>query len=188
MSTHQKPIVAVFCGSKTGDNPQYIQDAADLGGQLAKNGIDIVYGGASVGMMGALADHAIANNGRVTGVIPEVLVAWERQHKGLFELIVTKDMHIRKKTMYEMCSAAIILPGGYGTLDELFEMLTWNQLSIHNKKIYVLNTDGFYDHLIRHMESLEAKGFLYEPIWTRISHFENPDALVESIRKDLGAV
>lgn len=188
MSDHPKPIVAVFCGSKTGNDPQFIQDAAELGDLLAKNGFDIVYGGSSVGMMGAVADHAIANGGRVTGVIPEVLVAWERQHKGLSELIVTQDMHIRKKTMYEMCSVAIILPGGYGTLDELFEMLTWNQLSIHDKKIYILNTAGFYDHLIHHMESLEAKGFLYEPMWTRISHYEKPDAIVEAIRNDLGAV
>ena len=188
MPYQHNPIVAVFCGSKTGNDSQFVQDAADLGGSLAKNGFDIVYGGASIGMMGALADNAIANGGRVTGVIPEVLVAWERQHKGLSELIVTQDMHIRKKTMYELCSAAIILPGGYGTLDELFEMLTWNQLSIHDKKIYILNTAGFYDHLIRHMESLEAKGFLYEPIWTRIAHFEKPDALIEAIRNDLGAV
>lgn len=188
MPEHLNPIVAVFCGSKTGNDPQFVQDAANLGELLAKNGFDIVYGGASIGMMGALADHAIANGGRVTGVIPEVLVAWERQHKGLSELIVTEDMHIRKKTMYEMCSAAIILPGGYGTLDELFEMLTWNQLSIHDKKIYILNTAGFYDHLILHMESLEAKGFLYKPIWTRISSFEKPDALIEAIRNDLGSV
>jgi uncharacterized protein (TIGR00730 family) len=116
MADHRKPIVAVFCGSKSGTDPQFLTDAATLGALLAQNGFDIVYGGASVGMMGALANNAIANEGRVTGVIPEVLVAWERQHKGLSELIVTKDMHIRKKTMYEMCSAAIILPGGYGTL------------------------------------------------------------------------
>ena len=187
MPAQPKPIIAVFCGSKAGTDPQFVQDAADLGSLLAKNGFDIVYGGASVGMMGALADNAIANGGYVTGVIPEVLVTWERQHKGLSKLIVTPDMHIRKKTMYEMCDAAIILPGGFGTLDELFEMLTWNQLSIHDKKIYLLNTAGFYNYLIQHMESLEAKGFLYEPIWTRLSNFENPNAVVEAIRQDLGA-
>ncbi len=187
MADHQKPIVAVFCGSKNGSDPQFVQDAADLGSLLANNGFDIVYGGASIGMMGALANSAIANGGSVTGVIPEVLVAWERQHKGLSELIVTKDMHNRKKTMYDMCSAAIILPGGFGTLDELFEMLTWNQLNIHDKKIYLLNSAGFYNHLILHMESLESKGFLYEPIWTRLAHFEKPYEVVEAIRQDLGA-
>lgn len=188
MADHRKPVVAVFCGSKGGTDLQFLADAAALGAILAQNGFDIVYGGASIGMMGALADNAIANGGRVTGVIPEVLVAWERQHKGLSELIVTKDMHIRKKTMYDMCSAAIILPGGFGTLDELFEMLTWNQLNIHDKKIYILNTAGFYNHLILHMESLEAKGFLYEPTWTRLIHFEKPVELVEAIREDLGTV
>jgi uncharacterized protein (TIGR00730 family) len=188
MADHRKPVVAVFCGSKSGTDPQFQTDAATLGALLAENGFDIVYGGASVGMMGALANNAIANGGRVTGVIPEVLVAWERQHKGLSELIVTKDMHIRKKTMYDMCNAAIILPGGFGTLDELFEMLTWNQLSIHDKKIYILNTAGFYDYLLLHMEALESKGFLYEPIWTRVAHFEKPDTVVNAIRRDLGAV
>jgi uncharacterized protein (TIGR00730 family) len=97
-------------------------------------------------------------------------------------------MHVRKKTMYEMCTAAIILPGGFGTLDELFEMLTWNQLSIHDKKIFILNTAGFYNHLINHLETLESTGFLYDPIWTRLSHFEKPSDLVEAIRQELGAV
>ena len=188
MADHQKPVVAVFCGSKKGTDPQFLADASVLGALLAQNGFDIVYGGASIGMMGAIANNAIAHGGRVTGVIPEVLVAWEKQHKGLSELIVTKDMHIRKKAMYDMCNAAIILPGGFGTLDELFEMLTWNQLSIHDKKIFILNTAGFYNHLILHMESMESRGFLYEPIWTRLAQFEKPDTMVEAIRKELGAV
>ena len=116
------------------------------------------------------------------------MVAWERQHEGLTELIITKDMHVRKKTMYDMCAAAIILPGGFGTLDELFEMLTWNQLSIHDKKIYLLNSAGFYDHLILHLESLEKKGFLYNPIWTRLKHYQVPLQLVDTIQKDLGNI
>jgi hypothetical protein len=186
MALHQKPIIAVFCGSKTGTDPQYLADAAHLGEQLANNGFDIVYGGSSVGIMGAVANAAISNGAKVFGVIPEVLVAWEKQHEGLTELIITKDMHIRKKTMYDMCAAAIILPGGFGTLDELFEMLTWNQLSIHDKKIYLLNTAGFYDHLILHLESLETKGFLYDPIWTRLKHYNHPIELVDTIQKNLG--
>lgn len=188
MSDQPKPIVAVFCGSKSGTDPQFLLDAEALGRSLATNGFDIVYGGANVGMMGAIANNAIAFGSRVTGVIPEVLVAWERQHNGLTELIVTKDMHIRKKTMYEMCNAAVVLPGGFGTLDELFEMLTWNQLNIHDKKIYLLNTLGFFNHLIEHMKSLEIKGFLYEPLSNRLVHFEQPDAIVNAIRSDLGAV
>ena len=185
MSDHQKPIIAVFCGSKSGTDPQFMNDAGELGQLLAQHGFDIVYGGASIGMMAAVANAAISSGARVTGVIPEVLVAWERQHEGLSNLIITKDMHIRKKTMYDMCEAAIILPGGFGTLDELFEMLTWNQLSIHDKKIYILNTAGFYDYLMLHLESLEKKGFLYDPIWTRLKHFQQPLALVEAMQQDL---
>jgi uncharacterized protein (TIGR00730 family) len=185
MSDHPKPIIAVFCGSKSGLDPQFIKDAAELGRLIAESGFDIVYGGSSVGIMGAVANAAISNGANVIGVIPEVLVAWERQHDGLTDLIITKDMHIRKKTMYDMCAAAIILPGGFGTLDELFEMLTWNQLSIHNKKIYLLNTAGFYDHLMLHLESLESKGFLYNPIWTRLTHYQQPNQLVNNIQKDL---
>ena len=188
MSDHQKPIIAVFCGSKIGTDPQLIADAAELGRLLAVNGFDIVYGGSSVGIMGAVANTAISYGANVTGVIPEVLIAWEQQHQGLTDLIITKDMHIRKKMMYEMCSAAIILPGGFGTLDELFEMLTWNQLSIHDKKIYLLNTAGFYDHLILHLESLEKKGFLYDPISTRLRHYKNPLALIQTIQQFLGNI
>jgi uncharacterized protein (TIGR00730 family) len=188
MSAYSKPIIAVFCGSKSGTDPQFMNDARELGQLLAQHGFDIVYGGASIGMMAAVANAAISNGARVTGVIPEVLVAWERQHEGLSNLIITKDMHIRKKTMYDMCEAAIILPGGFGTLDELFEMLTWNQLSIHDKKIYLLNTAGFYDHLILHLESLERKGFLYNPIWSRMKHYQEPVQLIETIQQDLGKI
>jgi uncharacterized protein (TIGR00730 family) len=184
-TVHQKPIVAVFCGSKSGSDPSYIADASLLGKLLALKGFNIVYGGSSKGMMGALANNAIEHGAQVIGVIPEVLLAWEQQHSGLTELIVTKDMHIRKKTMYETCDAAIILPGGFGTLDELFEMLTWNQLSIHDKKIHLLNTEGFYDHLINHVKMLEEKGFLYDPIWTRLTHHKNPEDLVHSLNNQL---
>lgn len=181
----KKPIIAVFCGSKSGSDPRYLADASLLGKLLALKGFNIVYGASSKGMMGALANQAIEHGAQVIGVIPEVLLAWEQQHSGLTELIVTKDMHIRKKTMYETCVAAIVLPGGFGTLDELFEMLTWNQLSIHDKKIYLLNTEGFYDHLINHLSMLEEKGFLYDPIWTRLTHHKNPEDLVEILNNEL---
>lgn len=187
MDIHHKPVVAVFCGSKGGANTQFLEDAAALGKQLAINGFEIVYGGSSLGLMGAVAKNAIKCGGRVTGVLPEVLLSREPEFKELTDFIVAKDMHVRKKTMYEMCDAAIILPGGFGTLDELFEMLTWNQLSIHDKKIFILNTAGFYTHLIKHLETLQTSGFLYEPIWTRLSHFEQPIELVEAIRQELGA-
>lgn len=188
MDDQQKPNIAVFCGSKSGKDPQLLADAAELGRLLAIKGFNIVYGGSSVGIMGAVANTAMSHGATVTGVLPEVLVAWEQQHQGLTNLIITKDMHIRKKTMYEMCAAAIILPGGFGTLDELFEMLTWNQLSIHDKKIYLLNTAGFYNHLILHLESLEKNGFLYDPIWMRLKYYQHPLEVVEQIQEDLGTV
>ena len=153
--------------------------------ELALIGLDIVYGGSKKGIMGDLANSALANGASVTGVIPEMLLAWEHEHESLTNLIITKDMHERKKTMYEMGIAGIVLPGGFGTLDEMFEMLTWNQLSIHDKKIYILNSGGFYDHLIKHMELLSSNGFLYDPLWTRINKFDNPVDLVAALAEDL---
>jgi uncharacterized protein (TIGR00730 family) len=180
-----RPAVAVFCGSKHGNDPVYTSDAVELARLLAVQGLDIVYGGSRKGIMGDLANSAMMHGARVTGVIPEVLLAWEHEHESLTNLIITKDMHERKKTMYEMGVAGIVLPGGFGTLDEMFEMLTWNQLSIHDKKIYILNSGGFYEHLIKHMEILESNGFLYDPVWSRIHKFNTPSELVAALLSDL---
>lgn len=186
MSTPGSNSIAVFCGSKLGADPIFGDDAAALGKLLATSGFDIVYGGSDKGLMGILANHALSNGASVTGVIPEVLLAWEQQHDSLTKLIVTKDMHERKKTMYQLGCAGIVMPGGFGTLDEMFEMLTWNQLSIHNKKMYVLNSGGFYDHLINHLSMVHKNGFLYDPVWERIQHYNNPVQLVEALVADLG--
>jgi uncharacterized protein (TIGR00730 family) len=118
--------------------------------------------------MGAVANGAMAAGVKVIGVIPELLIAWEHQHEDITELHVVSDMHVRKKMMYELCDAALILPGGNGTLDELFEMLTWNTLKIHDKKIILLNCNGFYDNLMAHMLTMQAQGFLYENIEHRL--------------------
>jgi len=185
MTTPIRQAVAVFCGSKHGTNPVYTSDAIILAKELALLGLDIVYGGSKKGIMGDLANSALANGASVTGVIPSMLLAWEHEHESLTKLIITNDMHERKKTMYEMGIAGIVLPGGFGTLDEMFEMLTWNQLSIHDKKIYILNSGGFYDHLIKHMELLADNGFLYDPLWNRINTFDTPSALVASLFEDL---
>ncbi|MCX6314915.1 MAG: TIGR00730 family Rossman fold protein [Sphingobacteriales bacterium] len=160
--------LAVFCGSKSGNNPLFEAEAMELGLFLANHQISIIYGGGNVGIMGAMANAALEKNGQVIGIIPHVLTEWEHHHTGITELIVVDNMHTRKRMMYERCDAAIILPGGFGTLDELFEMLTWNQLSIHDKKIFILNTAGFYDHLIAHMHQLEAEQFLYDRIADKI--------------------
>ncbi len=185
MTTPIRQAVAVFCGSKHGSNPIYSSDAATLAIELASAGFDIVYGGSKKGIMGDLANSALAHGASVTGVIPAMLLAWEHEHESLTRLIITKDMHERKRTMYEMVVAGIVLPGGFGTLDEMFEMLTWNQLSIHDKKIYILNSGGFYDHLIKHMELLASNGFLYDPLWNRINTFDNPIDLVAALSDDL---
>jgi hypothetical protein len=166
--------VVVFCGSKAGRNPVYMKHAAELGKLIAVLNLRMVYGGGNKGLMGAIADAVLANGGKVMGVIPKILTEWEHQHEGLTELFVVPDMHTRKKMMYEMCDAAIVMPGGFGTLDELFEMLTWNQLKIHDKKIYVLNTEGFYNHLRLHLQHLKKEDFLYEALEERIVFCDTP--------------
>lgn len=166
--------LAVFCGSKNGNNPIYIQHAKELGELLAKNNITLIYGGGSKGIMGAIADVILAGGGKVIGVIPRKLVEWEHQHEGITQLMVVEDMHTRKKRMYDLCDAAVILPGGFGTLDELFEMVTWNQLSIHDKKIFILNSENYYDNLLKHIGQMEEQGFLYESVTERITVLEKP--------------
>jgi hypothetical protein len=173
--------VVVFCGSKTGRNPLYLQHAAELGKHIALLDLKLVFGGGKKGLMGAIADSVLANGGKVLGIIPKLLIEWEHQHEGLTELAVVPDMHSRKKMMYEMCDAAIVLPGGFGTLDELFEMLTWNQLKIHDKKIYVLNTAGFYNHLIHHLKLIQKEGFLYEDMEERVIFCDSPVEIFNKI-------
>lgn len=170
--------IAVFCGSKEGNNPVFQADASRLGMLMAMQGITLIYGGGNKGLMGAVANAVMDHSGKAIGVIPEVLLEWEHQHEGITELHVVKDMHIRKKMMYELCDAAIVLPGGNGTLDELFEMLTWNTLNIHNKKIILLNTAGYYKHLIAHIEQMTAAGFLYEDWRDRLIVLNSADEAI----------
>ena len=169
--------IAVFCGSKTGNNKLYTEHATKLGQLLAAKNIVLIYGGGNKGIMGAVANGVMEKNGQVIGIIPEMLLGWEQQHEGISELIVVEDMHIRKRMMYEKCDAAIILPGGFGTLDELFEMLTWNQLSIHDKHIYLLNTDGFYDSLLEHMKKMVLENFLYHSLEDSFTIVSNPSEI-----------
>jgi uncharacterized protein (TIGR00730 family) len=173
--------LAVFCGSKKGNNPLYSQHAVELGNFLAEKNIQLIYGGGKVGIMGILADAVLEKGGRVIGVIPNRLVEWEHQHENLTELMIVEDMHTRKKRLYELCDAALVLPGGFGTLDEFFEMLTWNQLAIHNKPIYILNTAGFFDHLVLHMKQLEKEGFLYETINERVITIDSPEKIADHL-------
>jgi len=153
--------MAVFCGSKPGNNELYMQHAVTLGQLLVQYRIELIYGGGKTGLMGTVANTVMEKGGIVRGVIPQVLVDWEHAHDNISELFVVEDMHVRKRKLYELCDSAIILPGGFGTLDEFFETLTWNNLSIHDKKVFILNSAGFYDHLLQHMQFLTKEGFLY---------------------------
>jgi uncharacterized protein (TIGR00730 family) len=170
--------MAVFCGSNTGINPLFNEHAKLLGHLLAEKNITLIYGGGDRGLMGTVANAVLEKNGKVIGIIPELLTKWEVQHENITELIVVDDMHIRKKMLYEKCDAAIILPGGVGTLDEFFEMLTWNQLKIHNKKIFLLNTNGFYDSLLEHINRMRQEHFLHEKIENRVTVLAEPGLLI----------
>ncbi len=152
--------ITVFCGSSSGFDPAFMDQAYRLGELLAQRGITVVYGGAQVGLMGAVADGALARQGRVVGVLPAFLSGVEIAHDRLSELIVVDTMHQRKTTMSDLSDGSIALPGGFGTLEELFEMLTWGQLGLHHKPVGILNISGFYTHLLALLDTMVEAGFL----------------------------
>jgi uncharacterized protein (TIGR00730 family) len=152
--------VCVFCGSSAGVRPEYRAEAVGLGALLGKAGLGLVYGGAQVGLMGAVADAALANGSDVIGVIPRALAGVELAHQGLSQLVLVETMHERKALMAQEADAFVALPGGYGTLDEFFEVLTWAGLGIHTKPCLLVNTDGYYDHLLSFLEVAIDRGFL----------------------------
>lgn len=152
--------LCVFCGSASGKSPIYVEAARALGEMMAKNHVALVYGGATIGVMGALADSVLTHGGAVIGVMPKVLVDYEIAHKKLTELHVVEDMHSRKKMMYDRSDAFLTLPGGMGTLDEMFEILTWSQLKLHNKSCFVYNLNGFYDSLLEYLRHSHSEGFI----------------------------
>lgn len=152
--------ISVFCGSSEGNDNYIISQSYSLGVEFAKNDITLVYGAARIGIMGQVAKGVIDNNGKTIGVIPEFLKLKEVYHRNLSELIVTKNMHQRKVIMYEKSEGFIILPGGFGTMDEFFEITTWGQLGLHSKPIGILNLNGFYDDLIALAYTMIKKGFL----------------------------
>lgn len=173
--------LAVFCGSKTGKNELYRLHALELATIMADNRIELVYGGGKKGIMGIVADTVMEKGGIVRGVIPQMLVDWEHQHEGISELFVVEDMHVRKRKMYELCDGVVILPGGFGTLDELFETLTWNQLSLHDKKVFLLNTAGFYNHLLQHLEFLNEQGFLWNDLKGLMVVLDEPKEILHHV-------
>ena len=152
--------IVVFCGSSEGVNTVYASNAYELGETFAKKNIQLVYGGAKIGIMGKVATGALTNGGKVIGVIPEFLTLKEVFHEGLTELIVTQNMQQRKLKMHDLSDGIIMLPGGFGTLEEFFEMLTWSQLGLHQYPIGILNTNGFYDPLLKMMQHMVTEGFV----------------------------
>ena len=154
--------IAVYCGSATPADPAYMALASSVGAALAQRGIGVVYGGGRLGLMGAVADAALAAGGEVIGIIPEALVGAEVAHRGCTELHVVPGMHERKRRFTDLSDGFITLPGGVGTMDELWEAISWAQLGYHNKPVGVLNALGFYDHLIAFNRHMAAVGFVRE--------------------------
>lgn len=152
--------VCVFCGSQPGRRAAYVDAARDMARVLATNGIDLVYGGGHVGLMGALADEALRHGGRVIGVIPEHLMRPEVAHQQLTELIVVDSMHTRKRTMAARSGAFVVLPGGFGTFEEMFEMLTWLQLRLQAKPVGLLNVEGYFDSLLEFLKHAGSEGLI----------------------------
>ncbi len=173
--------IAVFCGSGDGFNDIYRETAWQLGEMLAERNTRIIYGGAKIGLMGAMADGAIEKNGKVTGVIPVFLQTKEIVHEGISELVLVKNMHERKLKMHELCDAVITLPGGWGTMDELFEMLTWAQLGLHQKPIGLLNINGYFDSLKVLFNNMVLEGFLDEWCNKMLLISESIEELLEMI-------
>ena len=159
-STLTMPLVAVYCGSRLGNNEVYEQAARELGSALADNGMGLVYGGASIGLMGAVADEVIQGGAQAVGVIPTFMLKHEIAHEQLTRLHLTDTMHTRKTVMAEYADAFITLPGGLGTLEEIMEIATWRQLYQHEKPMIILNINGFYDRMIEHLTYTADQGFM----------------------------
>ena len=182
------PRICVYCGSKAGHHQAYARVASALGAALAQRGLGLVYGGGNIGLMGQLADAALAGGTEVIGVIPQLLDDRELAHRGLTELIVVEDMHQRKTIMAQRAHAFIVLPGGYGTLEELFEITAWSQLGFHRKPVGLLNIEGYFDHLIAFLDHAVREQFL-QPHHRALLRVETDvDTLIEYLLTDVGNI
>jgi uncharacterized protein (TIGR00730 family) len=174
--------VCVFCGSQSGTRTEYADAARELVRVLVAHDVEIVYGGGHVGLMGALADQALALGGRVTGVIPEHLMRPELAHQGLTELLVVDSMHTRKRAMADRSDAFIVLPGGYGTLEEMFEMVTWLQLQLQAKPVGIVNVEGYFDSLLAFIQHGAGEGFIRREHWDLLIVEHAPALLFERLQ------
>ncbi len=173
--------VAVYCGSNSGNQPMYTQQAQEMGRELARRGLTLVYGGGCVGLMGTIADAVLAEGGKVIGVIPSFLADKELAHTGCTELHVVETMHQRKLLMADLAEGFVAMPGGFGTLEELFEVLTWGQLGLHGKPVGLLNTLGFYDALLGLLDHMSAEAFLRPENRTQVLQHASPAALLDAM-------
>jgi len=174
--------ICVYCGSNPGGKPAYAERAAALGTRIADEGLALVYGGGNVGLMGIAADAALAAGGEVIGVIPQQLVGWEVAHRDITRLEVVANMHERKARMFDLSDAFVAMPGGFGTLDEMFEMLTWRQLGLGDKPCAFLDVEGFYEPLIAMLDRMVEERFLPAAQRQDLWHGEGIDALFEWMR------
>ncbi|MFC7513969.1 TIGR00730 family Rossman fold protein [Herbaspirillum sp. GCM10030257] len=174
--------LCVYCGSSAGASPVYAEAARRLAKVMVDNNIALVYGGGNVGLMGVIADEVLRLGGDATGIIPKALMDKEVGHHGLTRLHIVKDMHERKAMMAELSEGFVAMPGGIGTLEELFEVFTWSQLGFHEKPIGLLNVNGFYDGLIRFLEHVVQERFLRAEQASLLVHAPEPDALVELLK------
>jgi len=174
--------LCVYCGSNAGRSPAYAECAQVLGARLAQDGVRLVYGGGNVGLMGILANAVLDAGGEVTGVIPAQLVEWEVAHKNLTELVVVESMHQRKQRMFELADGFIALPGGFGTLDEMFEMLTWRQLGLGHKPCAFFDVDGFWQPLMDMLDRMVAERFLHPDQRHDLWHGDNIETMLAWMR------
>ena len=179
--------ICVYCGSRPGARPQYVEAAQRLGRLIGERGWRLVYGGGKVGLMGTVADAVLAAGGDVVGVIPETLMRREVGHRGLTELHVVQTMHQRKQMMAERADAFVALAGGIGTLEELFEVWTWRQLGYHDQPIGLLNTEGYYDKLLAFMSDTVNEGFLTEQQMSSIDVDMNEESLLQTMERKVRA-
>lgn len=174
--------LSVFCGSRSGADDRYAETTARFGRLLAAEQIELIFGGGSVGLMGVLADAVLSAGGKVIGVLPEMLATKELQHPGVTEMHLVPDMHRRKALMAEQADAFVALPGGYGTFEEFFEVVTWAQLGIHRKNIGLLNIAGYFDPLIRFLDHAVQEGFIKEKHRQLIVVAEEPEDMLQRLR------
>jgi uncharacterized protein (TIGR00730 family) len=178
--------LAVYCGANMGSDPRFAEDARRLGERMAQRGVDLVYGGGHRGLMGVVADSVLAGGGRAYGVIPQALVDLEVAHKGLTELHVVTSMHERKAMMTDLTDAFVAIPGGIGTLDELFEAWSWNALGYHAKPFALLNEHGFWDELIAFLDTATASGFLSPARRAQLLIARTPDEAIDLLAAACG--